>query len=287
MSLHTLPSPGAWCCVATISQAVLTLVGGAKAPLKLVFMNIAWHSGPNLLGWGSLRPPKSPGPSSAPRSSARGGPGAHSPPRWPPGTHLAELGQLLHAHRLHLYLEVFESRCLGQLAASFARKTLLFLCQRQLGKHFLQPGARFFRNTVPGDPPQQGWSGRRGPQLSFGASLGPCRLSSCAFSLRSRGSCASRALGWTFGQRVALPGCLQEQLAQLALSRARLGAVEGHFPTTAYARSWGLGGGLRALQGIKVFLLFYCNLFGFFNCGRTRTQPALRHFPLVILLPVS
>lgn len=49
------------------------------------------------------------------------------PPQLALGTHLSELGQFLHPHGLHLDLEVFESGGFGQLAASFAWETLLFL----------------------------------------------------------------------------------------------------------------------------------------------------------------
>lgn len=133
-------------------------------------------SGPDFSGLGSFGPcevqvqsravlPQS--LASVQRPAAQG-----DPPQLAAGTHLTELGQFLHAHWLHLDLEIFESRSLGQLADGFAWKPLLVLCLWQLGKHFLQPGARFFRAAVPGDTPYQGGPRHRGPELSFGADLG-------------------------------------------------------------------------------------------------------------------
>ena len=122
----------------------LARVSGQK-PSKMIFMQSAQPSGPGLSGWGHLGLYKAhvwaratPAQPSGPQP--RVGTCTHSPPQEAPETHLTKLGQFLHPHRLHLYLKVFESGRLGQLAASFACKTLLFLSQRQLGKHFLQPG---------------------------------------------------------------------------------------------------------------------------------------------------
>lgn len=171
------------------------------------------------------------------------------PPQEAPETHLTKLGQFLIRTGLHLYLKVFESGALASLLPALPVKRF-FSASGSLASTFCSRGPGFFGGRCPRTLPAAGVAGTPGATAQLWSQPGPCGLSDCTLPWGPGDH--SRAL-LTSGQRVALLGCLCQWLSQLALHRARLGAVKGHLPTTAWARSWALGHGLRSTGGDRSF----------------------------------